>query len=85
MAACGASDSVITHTSISEELQVPLLLLFSISLHQGGGLGGPAQQNHAFFSPQHNIINLHYLSHRRTAAEETLANENGKKWKKRSF
>lgn len=34
MAACGASDSVITHTSISEELQVPLLL-FSVSLHGG--------------------------------------------------
>ena len=29
MAACGASDSKYTHTSISEELQVPLLLCFS--------------------------------------------------------
>lgn len=79
MAACGASDSVITHTSISEELQVPLLLLFSISLHQGGG-GGFCSTESCFYFPQHNIITLHYLSHQRTAAEETLANENGKKW-----
>lgn len=42
MAACGASDSVFTHTSVSWELQVPLLL-FSVSLH-----GGSAQQTHAF-------------------------------------
>lgn len=34
MAACGASDSVISHTGISEELQVPLHL-FSVSLHGG--------------------------------------------------
>lgn len=31
---CGASDSVISHTSVSEELQVPLLL-FSISFRKG--------------------------------------------------
>lgn len=37
MAACGASDSVITHTSVSKELRVPLLL-FSISLHGWGVL-----------------------------------------------
>lgn len=75
MAACGASDSVISHTSISEELQVPLLL-FSISLH-----GGVMRKrivlfffsSFFFFFPQRNIIPLHYLSHPRTSAEQTLS------------
>lgn len=74
MAACGASDSVISHTSISEELQVPLLL-FSISLH-----GGVMRKrivlffsSFFFFFPQRNIIPLHYLSHLRTSAEQTLS------------
>lgn len=49
MAACGASDSVFTHTSVSWELQVPLLL-FSVSLH-----GGFCSTDSCFYS-QHNII-----------------------------
>lgn len=67
MAACGASDSVISHTSISEELQVPLLL-FSISLH-----GGVMRKRIVLFFPQRNIIPLHYLSHPRTSAAQTLS------------
>lgn len=50
-AACGASDSVITHTSISEELQVPNLL-FSISLHRWTGLYFTDSR----FYSQHNSI-----------------------------
>ncbi len=49
MAACGASDSVITQTPVvSRELQVPLLL-FTISLH-----GGFCSTGSCFYS-QHNI------------------------------
>lgn len=53
MAACGASDSVITHTSISEELQVPLLLLLllfsSLFLSSGGGGGRFCSTESCFF------------------------------------
>lgn len=72
MAACGASDSVISHTSISEELQVPLLL-FSISLHGGVMRKRIVLFFPVFFFPQRNIIPLHYLSHPRTSAAQTLS------------
>lgn len=82
MAACGASDSVITQTPVS--LRSCRSLFFS-SLFLS--TGGSAQQNHAFILSTISCT-LHYLSHRRTAAaEETPAqprrNENGTKWRKR--
>lgn len=62
MAARGASDSV-----NMRELEVPLLL-FSIFLSTGGS----ARQTHALFSAQYHTL-CFYLSHRRTAAQRTLA------------
>lgn len=62
MAARGAADSVNTR-----ELEVPLLL-FSIFLSTGGS----ARQTHALFSAQYHTL-CFYLSHRRTAAQRTLA------------
>lgn len=94
MAACGASDSVIMHTSISGELQVPLLL-FSVSLHGvGGGWGwvwarGWVRLNRLMllFSAQYHTLCITSVTgglRRSGHWSKSQHNENGKKWKKRS-
>lgn len=71
MATCGASDSVITHTSISEELQVPNIL-FSISLHRGVLL----YRLMLLFSAQYHTL-WRYPGHGMTATEYTPAEPTG--------
>lgn len=89
MAACGASDSVITHTSISVELQVPLLL-FSISLHgvMWGAWGGVLLNRlMLLFSAQYHTLCITSVTRglqRSGHWSRSQRNENGKKWKKRS-